>query len=155
MRHFYCSDRRDQRALCFAPRSSGCPCPPLNHARSTAQSAPSSRAAMEWPHQRLASVCGSAAALRSGFVSLNASLRSPLHFPRSPTADRSLVNSEEFYLHRDAFETFESAIFYFDVILVLSFARNCPMKMARKANPYSTGHLFGVGCPCFDFLRWS
>ena len=28
-------------------------------------------------------------ALRSGFVPLDAPLRSPLHFPRSPTADRS------------------------------------------------------------------
>ena len=42
-----------------------------------------------WPQQRRASVCGSAAALRSGCVPLDASLRPPLHLPRSPTADRS------------------------------------------------------------------
>lgn len=34
-------------------------------------------------------------ALRSGFVPLDAHLRSPLHFPRSPTADRSLVKSDK------------------------------------------------------------
>ena len=54
---------------------------------------------MDWPHQRRASVCGSAAALLSGFVSLNASLRSPLHFPRSPPADRSLIKIEEQQSH--------------------------------------------------------
>ena len=42
------------------------------------------------PQERRASVCGSAAALRSGCNSLCAPLRPPLHFPRSPTADRSL-----------------------------------------------------------------
>ena len=43
----------------------------------------------KWPHQRLASVCGSAAALHSGSVP---AVSSPaLHFPRSPTADRSHV----------------------------------------------------------------
>ena len=43
----------------------------------------------KWPHQRLASVCGSAAALHSGSVP---AVSSPaLHFPRSPTADRSRV----------------------------------------------------------------
>jgi hypothetical protein len=41
------------------------------------------------PQESRASVCGSAAALRSDCVSLGASLRPPLHFPRSPTADRS------------------------------------------------------------------
>lgn len=39
------------------------------------------------PHQRRASVCGSAAALRSGFVP--AVSPPALHFSRSPTADRS------------------------------------------------------------------
>jgi len=42
-----------------------------------------------WPHQRQASVCGSAAALRS--CSVPAVSPSPLHLTRS-TADRSLVN---------------------------------------------------------------
>ena len=40
-----------------------------------------------WPQQRQASVCGSAAALRSGCVP--AVSPSVLHFSRSPTADRS------------------------------------------------------------------
>jgi hypothetical protein len=44
---------------------------------------------MYWPIQRQASVCGSAAALRSGIVP---AVSPPvLHFLRSPTADRSLI----------------------------------------------------------------
>jgi len=42
-----------------------------------------------WSHQQRASVCGSAAALRSG--SVPAVSPPVLHFFRSPTADRSLV----------------------------------------------------------------
>ena len=53
----------------------------------------------DWPQQRRASVCGSAAALRSGCDSLNAALRSPLHFPRSPAADRSRVKRCESLRH--------------------------------------------------------
>ena len=49
------------------------------------------------PHERPASVCGSAAALRSGCDSLCAPLRSPLHFPRSPTADRSVLFSNRLF----------------------------------------------------------
>ena len=45
------------------------------------------------PQRRRASVCGSAAALRSGCDLLCAPLRPPLHFPRSPTADRSVSSS--------------------------------------------------------------
>jgi len=59
----------------------------------------------KWPHQRRASVCGSAAALRSGCDSLNAALRSPLHFPRSPTADRSLAKPDKIgYAHLVQFD---------------------------------------------------
>ena len=85
--------RRDQRVLCFAARAFGRPFSPLDHARSASQSPRSSRAAMDWPHQRQASVCGSAAALRSGFVP--AVSPPALHFPRSPTADRSLMKIEK------------------------------------------------------------
>jgi hypothetical protein len=46
---------------------------------------------LNWPHQRRASVCGSAAALRSG--SVPAVTPPALHCFRSPTADRSLVET--------------------------------------------------------------
>ena len=86
--------RRDQRPVCCAPRATGRPCLPLNHARSASQTARSSRAAFyNVPQERRASVCGSAAALRSGCISLFAPLRPPLHFPRSPTTDRSRVSA--------------------------------------------------------------
>ena len=87
LRRFRC----DQRAACCAPRADGRPCLPLDHARSTTQTARSSQAGIgSLPQQqRRASVCGSAAALRSGCDALNASLHPPLHIPRSPTADRS------------------------------------------------------------------
>jgi hypothetical protein len=63
---------------------------PLADARSTPQIARSSRAAMVLAaQQRRASVCGSAAALRSD--SVPAVSPSPLHCFRSPTADRSLI----------------------------------------------------------------
>ena len=76
--------------FCFASRAAGRPFPPLDHARSTPQTARSSRASIRNVAQRRrASVCGSAAALRSGSNSLCAPLRPPLHFPRSPTTDRS------------------------------------------------------------------
>ena len=45
--------------------------------------------AMNWPQQRRASVCGSAAALRYG--SVPAVSLPVLHCFRSPTADRSLI----------------------------------------------------------------
>ena len=83
--------RRDQRACCFTSRAAGRPCPPLDRARSATQNAPSSRAV--FAKCRMSGGLPSAArrrALRSGFVPLNASLRSPLHFPRSPTTDRSV-----------------------------------------------------------------
>ena len=78
--------RRDQRAFCFAQRAIGRPSPPLAHARSATQHAPSSRAAfamcrMSGP----ASVCGSA--LHSG--SVPAVTPPALHFFRPQTADRS------------------------------------------------------------------
>jgi hypothetical protein len=44
---------------------------------------------MDWPHQRRASVYGSAAALRSDFVP--AVSPPALHFSRSPTTDRSQI----------------------------------------------------------------
>ncbi len=69
----------------------GRPCPPLDLARSASQTMRSSRAEISGRNGRRASVRGSAAALRSGCVPLNAPLRSPLHFPRAPTADRSRV----------------------------------------------------------------
>src|SRR6185437_15629312 len=64
--------------------------PPLDDARSTPQTARSSRAYMAQGRRR--GGLPSAArrrALRSGCDSLCASLRPPLHFPGSPTADRS------------------------------------------------------------------
>jgi len=52
------------------------PCPPLDRARSTSQTVRSSRASIRnEPQEWRASVCGSAAALRSGYVSLCAPLR--------------------------------------------------------------------------------
>jgi hypothetical protein len=84
-------NRCDQRAVCFASRAVRRPCPPFDDARSASQIARSSRACMV--QDRRSSGLPSAArrrALRSGFVSLGAALRPPLHFPRSPTADRSL-----------------------------------------------------------------
>jgi hypothetical protein len=55
------------------------PFPPFDHACSTSQTARSSRASIrEVPHERRASVCGSAAALRSGFVPAVSLLSAPL-----------------------------------------------------------------------------
>ena len=83
-----CPLRRDQRAVCFAPQAAGRPCTPLDHARSASHTARSSRARIrKVPHERRASVCGSAAALRSGFVP--AVTTPALHFFCSPTAGRS------------------------------------------------------------------
>jgi hypothetical protein len=59
------------------------------------KSARSSRAAMDWPQVRRASVCGSAAALRSG--SVPAVSPPALHSFRSPTADRSQNSYDENY----------------------------------------------------------
>ena len=81
--------RRDQRAVCCASRAVRRPVTPSTPPVPLRKTARSSRAAMDWPHQQRASVCGSAAALRSAFVP--AVSPSPLHFLRSPTADRSLV----------------------------------------------------------------
>jgi len=61
---------------------------PCDDACSASQKSRSSQAAIDWPQQRRASVCGSAAALRSGYVP--AVSPPALHFPRSPPADRSL-----------------------------------------------------------------
>ena len=86
--------RRDQRAVCFAARAVRRPCPPFDDARSASQIARSSRACMV--QDRRSGGLPSAArrrALRSGYDSLNASLRSPLHFFRSPTTDRSQTKS--------------------------------------------------------------
>ena len=78
--------RRDQRAVCFAPRAARRPCPPLDDARSTSQiRALVTSGIRNVPHERRASVCGSAAgvALRLRFASrLSASA------PLSPLADR-------------------------------------------------------------------
>lgn len=90
-RLFSLTIRRDQRAVCCAPRAAGRPRPlsttpvPLHKPRAR--------------HERASAMCRISGglpsavrrrALRSGFVSLDASLRPPLHLPRSPTADRSL-----------------------------------------------------------------
>ena len=69
---------------------------PLDDARSASQTARSSRACMV--QGRKSGGLPSAArrrALRSGCVSLDAPLRPPLHLPRSPTTDRSLVKSQK------------------------------------------------------------
>jgi len=84
------SVRRDQRAVCSVPRAVGrfvCLATTPVPLRKTARS---SLAAMDWPQQRQSSVCVSAAALRFG--SVPAVSPPALHFLRSPTADRSLVN---------------------------------------------------------------
>jgi hypothetical protein len=44
------------------------------------------------PHQRRSSVCGGQAAFRSGSVPLDATLRSPLHFPACPPQTEALLN---------------------------------------------------------------
>jgi len=81
---------RDQRAVCFA---SGLPVGPVS-----LTTTPIPLRKPRARHERASAKCRmsgglpSAAwrrALRSGCVPLDASLRSPLHFPRSPTADRS------------------------------------------------------------------
>jgi hypothetical protein len=78
--------RRDQRAVCFTARTFVRPFAPLAHARSASQTARSSRASIRnVPHERRASVCGSAAgvALRLRFA-----IRSPPpSAPLSPLAD--------------------------------------------------------------------
>src|SRR5208283_1929437 len=83
--------RRDQRAFCFAARADGRPClpprpRPFRFANRTLVTS------LPGAGRRSSGGLPSAArrrALRSGFVPLGAPLRSPLHFPRSPTADRS------------------------------------------------------------------
>jgi hypothetical protein len=82
----HASFRRDQRALSFAPRASDCPCPPLNHARST----PQNRALVTSGN----GLAASAAAFRlrlDGGVALRlrfAKRFSPLSASLSPLADR-------------------------------------------------------------------
>jgi hypothetical protein len=86
--------RRDQHAVCslhglpVGPLALTTPPVPLRkpRARHDLNSAE--------PHQRHASVCGPGAVFRSGFASLDASLRSPLHFPPR-SADRSLVKGHQ------------------------------------------------------------
>lgn len=74
--------RRDQRAICFAPQATGRPSLPLDHARSTAQTARSSRAAsVTATAYAAASVRSSVAALRSGFIPLYAPFQPALHLP--------------------------------------------------------------------------
>jgi len=87
----YAPNRRDQRAVCSAPRAGGRPCPPLDHARPTPQTARSSRVGIR---RNAASAAGfrlrlGGGTLCFGFISLCASFRPPLHFPHSPTTDRS------------------------------------------------------------------
>lgn len=80
---------RDQRALCFASLAFGRPCPPLDHARSASQKAPSSRAALANPPQkRRASVWSLASSLRlRGFTYFVAP--APPSAGTPPTPDRS------------------------------------------------------------------
>jgi hypothetical protein len=86
---------------------------PHDHARSSAQTACSSRSEFFGPQERRASVCGRRAALRSGSVPLDAPLRSPLHFPARPSADRSREikpgDSRNAHLPLDAREHLQTA----------------------------------------------
>src|SRR5207302_10312506 len=78
--------RRDQRALCCAPRAARRPCPPLDRARSATLRARSSRAAISSAAAavgfRLGSAAGVAPRLRFARRS------SPPSTPLPPTADR-------------------------------------------------------------------
>lgn len=89
--------RRDQRTVCYAAQASGRPRPPLDPACSAAQTARSSRAVISIvPQERWASVCGSAAALRCGFVALDTPLRLRSTFPaadRRPKPQRDLSHA--------------------------------------------------------------
>jgi hypothetical protein len=73
--------RRDQRTVSFAPRAARRPVAlrrtplPLHKPRARHERH------LEWPQKRQASVCGSAAALRSGCVSLDTPLRLRSTFP--------------------------------------------------------------------------
>ena len=80
-------NHRDQRADCCAARAFGRPFTRSTMPVPLRKAARSSRVAMDLPQQRRASVCGSAAALRSD--SVPAVSPSMLHCFRSPTADRS------------------------------------------------------------------
>ncbi len=83
--------RRDQRAVYFAPRAARRPVAlrrrPFHYANPRARH----ERQLHWPQQRRASVCGAAAgvALRLRFTTRFSP--PPLHFSRSPSADRSLV----------------------------------------------------------------
>jgi hypothetical protein len=99
MRVFTAQIRRDQRALCSASRLTAALFP-TSRARSAAQKARSSRAAIQMAASAAGFHLRSAAALRSGFVP--AVSPPALHFPRSPPADRSLVKIEERQSHSRA-----------------------------------------------------
>jgi hypothetical protein len=81
--------RHDHRTVCYTPRAARRPVPSRRRPFRFSNRALVTSFDRAGPQMRRASVCGSAAALRSGYDSLNTSLRPPLHFPRSPTADRS------------------------------------------------------------------
>jgi len=74
-------NRRDQRAVCFAPRAESRPFRPSDPARSASQSVRSSRAAF--------ALTARAAGFR---LRLGGGRYAPLHFSRSPTADRSQMH---------------------------------------------------------------
>jgi hypothetical protein len=85
--------RRDQRAVCFASRAARRPVPLSTMPAPLLK--PRARHELAWC--RAAGAAGfrlrlGGGTLRSGCDSLDATLRPPLHFPRSPTADRSEVS---------------------------------------------------------------
>ena len=76
------NSRRDQRAICFTTRAAGRPCLPSTTPVPLRKPARSSRAGIRiMPQARRASVCGSAAALRSACDALCAPLRLRSTFP--------------------------------------------------------------------------
>ena len=83
---------RDQRAVCCATRAAGRPSPPSRPRPFRS----ANRALVTSEHwQNAARAAGfrlrlGGGTLRFGYDSLDASLHSPLHFPRSPTTDRRL-----------------------------------------------------------------
>ena len=84
---------RDQRAVCCATRAAGRPSPPSRPRPFRS----ANRALVTSEHwQNAARAAGfrlrlGGGTLRFGYDSLGASLRPPLHFSRSPTADRSQI----------------------------------------------------------------
>jgi hypothetical protein len=73
------TDRRDQRSVCFAPRTSRRPCSPLDDTRSASQTARSSRACILQSRRRGRLPSG-AGRRRSGFGASLISFR-PLRLP--------------------------------------------------------------------------